>query len=156
MADEGSNGTIPIAIEQRFEKKKKIWVFANPRIVERRKRLFKGRVRLEIQTRSDEGIDHEMGAGGKIRQAAAPIFREGNEVVDSLKAINVQIKEPTLEINQGMEDYEKDCRLVVEQHVFDVEYKKVEVLGQEKTFYWMSFCAHFMFTVAILVKGQRN
>ncbi|KAF3430996.1 hypothetical protein FNV43_RR25726 [Rhamnella rubrinervis] len=193
MADEGSSGAIPAAIEQRFEKveqrverierrldgideslrnimqmlnamnigrgqktrdrrpnkqtvidSEEGGVWQNPRVAEKtnfgldRKhqedtplRVYKRRnrdVRMESEAENSrreqyEGIGHEMEAGGKIPQAAAPIFQEGDEVVDSLKATNVQIEEPALQINQGMENSERDCQLVVEQHVFEVEHK---------------------------------
>ncbi|KAF3438883.1 hypothetical protein FNV43_RR17158 [Rhamnella rubrinervis] len=103
------------------------------RVYKRRNRDVQGESKVQNSRREQyEGISHEMEARGKLPQAATPIFREGDEVVDSLKATIVEIKELVLQINQGMKDHEKDCRLVLEQHVFDVEHK-VEVLGQEKT-----------------------
>ncbi|KAF3449569.1 hypothetical protein FNV43_RR10298 [Rhamnella rubrinervis] len=199
MADEGSSGAIPAAIEQRFEKveqrveriKRRLdgineslrnitqMINAmnigreqetrnrrpnkqaitdseeeeqigrqNPGIAERRNKAFQRKSEAGNSQREQyEGIDHEMKAGEKIPQADAPIFQEGDEVVDFLKATNVQVEEPVLQINQGMEDFERDCRLVVEQHVFDIEHK-VEMLGQEETAGNLVFTGKDLFSFA--------
>ncbi|KAF3455026.1 hypothetical protein FNV43_RR05474 [Rhamnella rubrinervis] len=125
--DEGSSGSRHIAIERRVEKvvvdseeEKEQVGWPNPRIVEeidfgvtcnphintplrvyeRRNKVVQRESEVENSQREQyEGIDHEMEAGEKIPQVAVPIFQEGDEVADSLKATNVQIEEPALQIN---------------------------------------------------------